>query len=210
MVNLQLNKAYVIPNFHRNPQLFMMQVAFVGTMVLPILNSCVTVKDQFVSEVPLTLAIRTKSGVSDADLMQLDVYVSREIVLEKVDPSKSGAVAGGKLQIQTSRQSAKVTIPALTRGKIWKVGSDYLDVSLDRGTVECLRFHVRPERTADNFDRYTLSRSYQPDQVDVIFGPCSGPTETYKAMYGSGEAYLLIRVQEDDKTSLGGRELKGY
>ena len=169
------------------------RILFPLATLLMLLASCIQLT-------PFTGEIQKKYKLSESDLKGLQFYTSSEIVLYKADANGVAHTVNGELIVEKDRSINKVVIPKGTPGQVVHVYPDKLAVSFGENAAMNLLFG---SKYIDGHYKL-LAREWSKDHGELKYGE-----EMYFAQPGSGSSYLLIKLQQLEKTQVKEEVLRG-
>jgi hypothetical protein len=105
-------------------------------LALPLAAGCAS------NRIPMTQELRAQHGLTRTEMLNLQYYSSHEITLRRqVETSGKQITEGHKLVVKSGITVEEVVIDAGTPGVAVDVGTDFIAVSFERGTV--LTFALR-------------------------------------------------------------------
>jgi hypothetical protein len=151
--------------------------------------------------VPFTPELRKQYGLSDADVKNLQFYVSQKITLQhEMASGEKGITPGHSLRSVNNRQVEEVIVERKTPGIVEKSDWQTLSVSFEEGAR--LQFSVK-NNNAVNY--YCLSANKWVGNN----GKLSYGTKEYMAVGQSSSACLLIPFDSLNKLKKDSRSVKG-
>ena len=105
-------------------------------LALPLAAGCAS------NRIPMTQELRSQHGLTKTEMLNLQYYNSQDIILRrKVETSGKQITQGHKLVVKSGVAVEEVVIEAGTPGVAVDVGTDFIAVTFERGTV--LTFALR-------------------------------------------------------------------
>lgn len=150
--------------------------------------------------IPFTGKVQEKYRLSENDLKQLQFYTSKEIVLYQASNDADAAAFNGELVVNSDREVNRVLIPKGTPGTVVYVYPDKLAVTFENEENRNLLFG---SKYIDGEYRL-LAREWDNKHGELKFGD-----QLFIAAPGSGDAYLLIKLKQLQKTEVKDEVLRG-
>jgi len=151
--------------------------------------------------VPFTQELRKQYGLSDADVKNLQFYVSHKITLQREMASgETGVTPGHSLRSFNNRQVEEVIIEKKTPGIVETSDWRALIVSFEEGSR--LQFNIKKD---DSVNKYCLfAQKWISDEGKISYG-----AKSYMAVDQSNQACLLIPFKSLNKFKKDSRSVKG-
>jgi hypothetical protein len=174
---------------------------FLKTIVLP---SCIVIAAAGCSTrlVPFTHDMREQYGISDADLQNLQFFVSNDVILQEYQSDTlAGVTPKHTIRVNTNSEIEEVKIDSKTPGIAESVGPYSLKISFDPGRPECLLEFGNVSKNG-NYSLFARNWSDYIGEVDY----CG---QQYHAVRGSNNAHLLVDYAVLSKFIKSSETLKG-
>jgi hypothetical protein len=153
---------------------------------------------------PLTHQMRSLYQLDPETIRQVQVYTSREIVLERrVDRKRAEASSGRELLLRESELIRRIRIPKGTPGVIVGVEEDRLEVQFEPGGT--LIFGSTEKNRSKLEGLYHLMALRWINGRGVVkYGG-----ELFLTQPGAGKAYLVVRARDAHQTKVVSKTVRG-
>jgi hypothetical protein len=163
-----------------------------------ILTSCAVKK-------PYTKALKEEYNLTDQNMKSVQFFVSSEIILERSSSKGStGTTDDGTIVSTSSKESDRIIILPRTKCILDKTSeSGAVLIRFETGPGKYITFATRPNMDAGRF--YFQAEWEKGKGGKIIYGD----GEEYYATATSGEAYLMVKVKNSQRTKRKDRVVKG-
>jgi hypothetical protein len=149
---------------------------------------------------PYTSGLQHSSGFTEAELQQIQFYVSDDIVLQRYLSGTEKSIEGGVVKMVNGREVEEIMIPAGTPGVVTGTSGNILHVSFDN-SGHFLRFGLNPGAGG----KYTvMAYDWQGSAGYVQYGDLQ-----YRLVPYGRYAHLLLDMERYDSSTTKTTEVSG-
>ena len=151
--------------------------------------------------VPFTTDIEHETGLSKAQLQNVQFYVSGPIILYRELNNNITEVTRGEIKMKNDKQVEQIVIPPNTPGVVVNGNADRLGVSFEKGSDRYLVFGKNPHQA----NAYTLlAKNWQNNEGTVEYDG-----RQFKINTASASTYLVVDMKRFKDLKVSSRTAKG-